>query len=203
MAAGAYRRPLARLQRRRELCPRDPPAGREDDVTPVTLSDAAATPEVGVTETFDQAFPTLWRASYRVAFRLLGDREDAADIAQESCARACVRWSRLSANGDVTPWVVRVSSNLALDRWRRDRRRRLNSAPLASPAPMHDERVDLHRALARLPRRQREVVVLRYVGDLREADVATALGMSAGTVKTHAARGLAALRVLVPDEGRR
>ena len=55
-------------------------------------------------------------------------------------------------------------------------------------------RGDLHHALGRLSRRQREVLVLRFLADLPEADVAQALGCSVGSVKQHAARGLAALR---------
>ena len=57
-----------------------------------------------------------------------------------------------------------------------------------------DERLDLVRALSALPRRQREVVVLRFLGDFSEATVATVLGLSAGTVQSHSARGLEALR---------
>jgi RNA polymerase sigma factor (sigma-70 family) len=56
------------------------------------------------------------------------------------------------------------------------------------------ERMDLTRALRRLPRRQRQVVVLRYLADWSEIDVAGELGCSTGAVKSHASRGLAALR---------
>lgn len=73
------------------------------------------------------------------------------------------------------------------------------SEPVAAgPDPV---RVDLYRALVGLPRRQREVVVLRHLADFSEADVAAALGCSVDSVKTHASRGLAALRaVLSVDE---
>jgi RNA polymerase sigma-70 factor (sigma-E family) len=154
---------------------------------------------VGVTETFDDAFDALFRCAYRVAFRLLGDREDATDVAQEALARASVRWSSLVRGGDPTPWVVRVAANLAVDRWRRRRvaARVVVDGPSSTSLP---ERVDLQRALAGLPKRQREVVVLRYVADLPEVDVARALGCSVGTVKTHASRGLAALRHALGDE---
>jgi RNA polymerase sigma-70 factor (sigma-E family) len=142
---------------------------------------------------FDSAFPALFAGAYRVAFRLLGNREDAADIAQEACARACVRWRRLSRGGDPTPWVVRVAGNLAIDRWRRRRTVATHPLPVAV-ATTTPERVDLHRALAELSGRQREVIVLRYFADLSEATVAEALGCSVGTVKQHASRALASLR---------
>ena len=142
---------------------------------------------------FDEAFPALFRDAYRVAYRLLGDREDAADAAQEACARACVRWRRLSRAGDPTPWVVRVAGNLAVDRWRRRRTAATHPLPAAPPGTTPD-RVDLHRALGTLSRRQREVIVLRYFADLSEVATAETLHCSVGAVKTHSSRALASLR---------
>ena len=89
---------------------------------------------------------------------------------------------------------MRVAGNLAIDRWRRIRTAASHPAPVATSVVTPD-RIDLHRALEQLSRRQREVVVLRYFADLPEAAVAEALGCSVGSVKTHASRALAALRV--------
>ena len=109
---------------------------------------------------------------------------------------------RSSGGGEIRgyaeAWVVRVAGNLAIDGWRR--RQRLESDANAEDrgafAPGPDgQRVDLHRALDSLSRRQREVIVLRFLADLPEADVAKALGCSVGSVKQHASRGLAALRI--------
>jgi RNA polymerase sigma factor (sigma-70 family) len=61
------------------------------------------------------------------------------------------------------------------------------------------ERLDLQRALLDLPRRQRDAVVLRYIADLSEADVASLLGCSAGTVKSHLNRGTTRLRLILND----
>jgi len=149
---------------------------------------------------FDAAFPNLAALAYRVAFRLLGDRAEAEDVAQEALARAFVRWRRVHEFPEA--WVVRVATNLTLDRLRRRQR---SAALRASgrPAPfapsvgsLVPERLDLARQLAGLPRRQREVVALRYLADLSEADVARTLSCSTGSVKRHAHRGLAALRSL-------
>ena len=142
---------------------------------------------------FEEAFPDLYRLAYRVAFRVLGDRGDAEDVAQEALARAHLRWMRLWERPE--GWVVTVATNLSIDRHRRRRRvSGLASDPLAIVDVYQCERIDLARALRRLPRRQREVVVLRYLADWSESDVAEALGISAGAVKSHASRGLAALR---------
>jgi RNA polymerase sigma-70 factor (sigma-E family) len=146
-----------------------------------------------VARSFELAFDGLYRLAYKVAFRIVGDRPEAEDIAQEALARASLRWPRLHEQPE--GWVSRVASNLAIDRYRRRRREpRVPVGPIGVVDDLVTDRADLVAALRRLPRRQREVVVMRYLADLSEADVAASLGCSVGTVKTHASRGLAALR---------
>jgi RNA polymerase sigma-70 factor (sigma-E family) len=147
---------------------------------------------------FDLAFERLYQLAYRVAFRMLGDRGDAEDVAQEALARAALRWNRLEDRPE--GWVTRVASNLAIDRIRR-RSRTSKSIPrtLGLVDPHIGERGDLVVGLRRLPRRQREAVVLRYLADFSEADVAIIMRCSEGTVKSHCSRGLAALRSHLSD----
>jgi len=161
---------------------------------------ARAEAETEFDASFVEQYPTLYRAAHKVAYRLLADREDAEDIAQEACFRAHQRWQVLTDGDYAAAWVSHVSTNLSLDRWRRRRcaRRYLASSQLP-PGIANAERVDLNRALGTLPRRQREVVLLRYVADLPENEVARQLSCSPGTVKTHASRGLAALRAALGD----
>ncbi len=152
-----------------------------------------------VSPSFERSFERLYRLAYRVAFRILGDRGEAEDVAQETLARAVLRWSGLEARPE--GWVSRVASNLAIDRYRRRARQRdVRSGPIGVVDHRIGERTDLVAALRSLPRRQREVVVLRYLADLSEADVAEALDCSVGSVKTHASRGLAALRRRLRDQ---
>lgn len=147
---------------------------------------------------FDAAFAELYRASYRVAFRLLGDRMEAEDVAAEALARTYARWRTVEPYA--APWACRVATNVAIDRARRARRISGDEAPERAVRDAYaDERVDLQRALRSLPRRQRDVVVLRYLADQSEESVAAALGLAVGTVKAHAARGLAALRERLGD----
>jgi RNA polymerase sigma factor (sigma-70 family) len=147
---------------------------------------------------YDEHFPELHRRAYAVAYRLLGLGATAEDIAQETLARAYVRWSKVG--GEPTGWCVTVALNLALDQLRsteRDRRRQRQLITLGSDTsrdPYVAERVDLYAALRSLPRRQRQIVALRWIGDLSEAQTAAALGVSLGTVKSQASRGLDALR---------
>ena len=152
-------------------------------------------------EGFTEAFDALYECAYQHAYKLLGNRQDAEDVAQEACTRACLRWRNLASP---RAWVTHVTTNLAFDRFRR-RRAAAKYARISrtSAVPVDDPHLDLYRALAQLPRRQRDVVALRYLGDFSEAQTAAALGCSPGTVKTHAARGLRALRTsldLAEDE---
>lgn len=141
---------------------------------------------------FDDRAGELFSVAYRVAFRLIGVRAEAEDVAQETVARAYLRWARVAPYADA--WTARSASNLALDHLRRRSR---PGPPAALPGPAGQaERVDVVRALRQLPRRQRDVIVLRYIADLPEQIVADRLGCSVGTVKQHAHRALATLRTL-------
>ena len=110
----------------------------------------------------------------------------------------CLHWPRLREASYVDGWVLRVAANLAIDA---TRRRPLRLTPRTLPA--EDDAVALRLALVaalrHLSRRQREVIALHYLSDLSEADVAIALGISEGSVKTHTSRGLAALRQRLGD----
>jgi len=161
---------------------------------------------------FEERFDALAAISYKVAYRLVGDRADAEDLAQEALARAYASWRKVSGYDEA--WVIRVTTNLAIGRWRKERRT-VASADVPTlarrgrpederPGRRHlvgvtaqadvAERLELMAALRALPRRQREVVALRYLADMPEAAVVAALGCAPGTVKQHAHRGLAALR---------
>lgn len=144
---------------------------------------------------FREAYPLLFGHAYRTAFRITGDRSTSQELAQEALTRVYLRWSRLDDRR--VGWVVTTTTRLAIDQWRKTQR-----GPASVPAPVSPvvdavavDRLDLVRVLAGLPRRQREVAVLRYLEDWSEREVAAALGCSVGSVKRHAARALAALRV--------
>lgn len=150
-------------------------------------------PEPGFEEAFDRLFPR----ALRLAGRILGDAAAAEDVASESLARAYARWSDLAWEPWLDGWVLRVATNLALDQ----ARKRQPAAPSMAIEVAMDEttvlRMALAAALARLPRRQRQAVALRYLGDLSDKEVAEAMGVSLGSVKTHIHRGLASLRTRV------
>ena len=145
---------------------------------------------------FEEAYDSMRRSAYRAAYRLLGERTVAEDIAAEALARAYSRWS--SVSGHAEAWVVTVATNLALDVGRHRARSGSMLELIDEGTVDHVEtRLDLQAALRALPRRQREVVALRFLGDLSEHATAAALGLNIGTVKSHASRGLSRLRTTV------
>lgn len=145
-------------------------------------------------EGFEEAFDALFGRAFRVARRILGDDSAAEDVAAEAMARAYAHWGKIALQPWREGWVVRVASNLALDAVKK--RSRQNDAVVDIGVEDDDVvvRLALAEALSLLPRRQREVVVLRHLGGLSEAECADALKVSTGAVKTHLHRGLAALR---------
>lgn len=150
---------------------------------------------------FDRVFRELMPRAKRVAYRILDDLADAEDAAVEALARAAARWAYLGElpTASRNAWVLRVTSNVAHDELRRRIRRRrwMPSDPFADGQDqLHaiDLRSSMMAHLARLPTRQRQVLILRYIGGLSELEIARSLGVSAGTVKTSASRGLLALR---------
>ncbi|HEU0131881.1 MAG TPA: SigE family RNA polymerase sigma factor [Mycobacteriales bacterium] len=138
----------------------------------------------------------------RVAYLLVGNDADAQDLVQLCLLRVARRWNRI----DTSPhaYARQVLARLATDRWRARRFRPadvpLDAAhhlPAADAFGASDLRHTLLGGLRLLPTRQRAVLVLRYFEQLSEAETAEALGLSAGTVKTHTARGLDRLRRLL------
>lgn len=136
----------------------------------------------------------------RTAHLLTGDPGHAEDLLQIAYERLAHNWSRLE--GDPEGYIRRILVNLARDRWRRHRRRvqecpaeDLAAHPTVSDATANvDLRGDLLGELATLGSRQRAVLVLRFFADLPEAEVASILGCSVGTVKSTTHKALVRLR---------
>lgn len=164
------------------------------------MTDLAAGP---VPTDRDEALSALFTAHYAGLLRLavlLVDPATAEDVVQDAFARLYGRWRTLRDPDKALPYLRSCVLNGA-----RSRLRSLRTAARHAPPPgadtesaedaalVHAEHDEVLAALDRLPRRQREVLVLRYYLDLAEADIARTLGISAGSVKQHASRGIAAL----------
>jgi RNA polymerase sigma-70 factor (ECF subfamily) len=121
----------------------------------------------------------------RLATSLLvvsGDLDAATDAADEAFARALDRWSSVSHMASPTGWTYRVALNVLRRRMRRAQLERRVIRNVTGIPPLELPDPELWDAVARLPRRQRTAVVLRYVADLPEADIAKAMGVARGTV---------------------
>lgn len=145
---------------------------------------------------FDTFFFSLLPSVVRMAERMTGDRSSAEDVAAEAFARAYAHWSRVARLDYREAWVIRVAANLAIDLARKGRRRLAPEPGRHASDPSGDValRVTVVDALRALPRTQRQALVLRYLADLPEQDVAAALGVRPGTVKSHLNRGREAMR---------
>jgi RNA polymerase sigma-70 factor (sigma-E family) len=137
-------------------------------------------------------------ALHRTAYLLTGDWALAEDLLQAALAKSYPRWDRIHG-ADPEGYVRAVLANTYATWWRRRWRGEvphddLPDAPGDDKWGDVDARGALRDALARLPRRMRAVVVLRFHEDMTEAAVAEALGVSVGTVKSQTAKALAKLR---------
>ena len=168
--------------------------------------------DVGGSGTFEDEFGELYRSARGVALRILGSVPEAEDAAAEALTRALVRWDRVGSLPHRSAWVQRVAANVAIDVARRRGPAQRHATVVARSADdVHEAsegehevtvlRLALVAALAELPRRQREAVVLRHLVGYPEAEVAAALGVSANTAKKHLQRGMTRLRGLVAPEG--
>ena len=148
-------------------------------------------------EFVDASLPALLRFGYV----LTGSAQEAEDLVQDALAKSLRRWRRVQADNPVA-YTRRIMVNTHITRWRRwGARVRLGGVPDAAADDAGLRRGEdwdaLRRALALLPSRQRAVLVLRYLEDLPDATIALLLGCSVGTVRSHASRGLTALRPLL------
>ena len=157
----------------------------------------------------DSALEQLYDEHYvrlvRLATLLLGNAWQAEEVVQDSFVAVYERWDRLGG-ADLPAYLRQTVVNRS-----RSALRRLKVAEHHRPeGPRHEPGADatairgarrrtVIEALGRLPRRQREVLALRYYLDLSEAQIAETLGISRGAVKSHASRGVSALRHLLED----
>ncbi|MFI9552572.1 SigE family RNA polymerase sigma factor [Nonomuraea endophytica] len=136
-------------------------------------------------------------ALLRYGYVLSGNPHDAADLTQEALIRLHRAWSRVRGKRDPESYVRVTMARLHISTWRLRRRERLGwDLPETSHEdvlPSESEQ-GLWQALEGLPRKQRAVLVLRYYEQLTDAEIAGVLGISQGTVRSHASLGLSRLR---------
>jgi RNA polymerase sigma-70 factor (ECF subfamily) len=152
---------------------------------------------------FEQFFDEHYGEVRRAIAVAIGDRTRAEELTQEAFARAFRRWTTVATMDRPIAWLYVVALNAERKRWRREQR-----AP--QPAEASDESADfadrvatqdeLRVAIERLAPRQRAAITLRYLADLKVADVAEVMGCSEGTAKATIHHALKNLRIDLEGE---
>lgn len=142
----------------------------------------------------------------RAAFLMCGDWFLADDLVQDATARVFAVWDKVAERGDPDAYARKVVVNLLIDERRRPwRRREVNHEFLPEPRQEQSSSDGLQSvvlaALARVPPRQRAVLVLRFFEDQSVEGTAAILGCSPGTVKSQTSKGLSNLRAALADLG--
>jgi RNA polymerase sigma-70 factor (sigma-E family) len=154
-------------------------------------------------------FATHWDRLVRLAVLLLDDRGAAEEVVQDAFSATFERWGRLRDSRAVLAYLqTSVINGSRSGLRRRGVARRRTSALSVVPAPSAAEEAEsraeaiaVRGALAQLPTRQRQVLVLRYYLDLHESEIAEALHISRGSVKAYASRGLDAIEAAIEAGG--
>jgi RNA polymerase sigma-70 factor (sigma-E family) len=185
----------------------DDEQARPIDVTETLVATGAAQ-AVTVAWDADQAVTALYSANYRSLVRLsvllVRDIATAEEVVQDAFVAMHNAWRRLrdpeKALSYLRQSVVNRSRSVLRHRAVVEKYapKGLPDAPSAENGAITElERTEVIKALGDLPTRQREALVLRYYADLSEAEIASTMGISRGAVKSHTARGMAALRAVL------
>lgn len=176
-----------------------PAAGTPPLPTPAPGPSAAGTPVVE--DGFAEFARSRWGRLVRLAYSLTLDVGRAEDLVQESLAKLWGKWPQVrdgAPEAYVRQTIVNGAISASRRRWKGEEPHWDLPEPPVPRGPLESDAVDqrdwLRRGLADLSMLQRAVVVLRYAEDMSERQVAETLGISTGSVKTHAFRGLARLR---------
>ena len=151
---------------------------------------------------FTEFVHAAWPGLYRTAYLMLGDHQLAEDLVQTSLAKTYASWRKVRQPAAAPAYARVVLANTATSWFRRRswrNERPTETLPENSTTLDPTDRTSVVDALRTLPPRQRAVVVLRYYDDLSVREVASALGISEGTVKSQTSDALARLRTLLGD----
>ena len=182
--------------------------------------DLAARAGAGDQEAFERLVEENQNKVYSLALRLVGDREEAADLAQEAFLKAWQGLRSFQGESSFATWLYRLTTNVCIDHLRRQKRRQGVEAAVslddedsgwAEPADWDQdpqrklEQSERGRALARaleqLPDHQRRPLVLREISGLSYQEIGQALDLDLGTVKSRIARARLALRKILSSDG--
>jgi RNA polymerase sigma-70 factor (ECF subfamily) len=154
-------------------------------------------------ETFERFFEARYELLLRALFLVTGSLDEAEDATQEAFVRAYERWGQVSRGTNPAGYVYRTALNIHRSRLRRIRVevRRWFASPSPDALAASDDRDELRRALARLPRGQREALVMIEWLGMTDDETAEALGVAPVTVRVRASRARSALNRVLSEGG--
>ena len=182
-------------------------------LAPLETSDAEYVRQTlcGNTQTFNCLIQKYQRQVYNLAYRMLGNAEDSGDIVQETFIRAYGALGSFRQDANFVTWLYKITSNLCIDQLRSRKNKgtlsleveleegREPAANIRTSSPENvvireNTRDIIHKAIMNLPEKYRAVVVMRHLHDMSVEEIATALELPSGTVKTHLFRAREMLR---------
>jgi RNA polymerase sigma-70 factor (ECF subfamily) len=173
--------------------------------------DLTARAQQGDGSAWEQLVRQHQEAVFRLAYLLLGDADEAEDVAQETFIRAFRALDRFDTSRPLRPWLLRITTNLAynhrrsIGRYLAAARRMFLFTPesvtsIEGQSSQHWDAQLLWQAVRRLNAVDQQVIYLRYFLDLSEAEMATTLNIASGTVKSRLHRAMRRLRAVVERE---
>ena len=152
--------------------------------------------------TFEDWYRQLYPRFVTTLAVTLGSSDEAAEVAGDAFVAAYEQWERVGAMDNPAGWTYRAAMNGARRRGRRRGAERDKALHLAPSPPANESLLELSELLGDLPPRMRQVVALRHVADLTEADVAEVLGISRGTVSSTLRDGYRRLALSIQTDER-
>lgn len=133
---------------------------------------------------------------YSVAYSYMRNEADAIEIVQEATCKAWMKRKKLNREESFTPWLIRITINCCMDELRRKKRVFPVDRWMKEPSDemKRNDRMDLERAMNRLKKKYRHVVMLKYYQDMTVPEIAKILQKPEGTIKTWLREGLIQLR---------
>lgn len=172
----------------------------------------------GDQDSFEEIVSLFQHRLYHVCFRMLGNRQEAEDIAQEAFVRAYINIHTFDQKRKFSTWIFRIATNLCIDRIRKKKPDYYLDAnvpgtegltmysQIVAPGELPEDEISrmetqerIQYEISRLSDRYRSVIVLRYIEELPLQEISDILNLPLGTVKTRVHRGRAALRKQMDD----
>jgi RNA polymerase sigma-70 factor (ECF subfamily) len=177
----------------------------------LTEADLVRLAQRGSQEAWTELVGLHQQAVFRLAYLHLGDADEAADAAQDCFVRAFRSLGRFDLERPLRPWLLRIVSNLALNRRRSVGRywaalqRTAREQPADEPSPVagserRGEAKELWLAVQKLPDKMQTILYLRYFLELSVDETASALDVPVGTVKSQTHRALAKMQDVIREE---